>query len=214
MDGFYTYARAHDGAAESLLQCAGATETTYRHYAGTEGAGHHCNATSQRLPGRGQGMEFSHDSVERIFIGGRAEAIADSLLHCRICAADCLRECEQPIFIARMGAATGVRDSHSDWRYAWGIVASTGGGKPAGSVDGRDMRVFYGSLAGAGNSRVQDMRIDGQVVWFTLGASLLAAVLSGFAPALLSSRQDVTAAIKEGGAGAGSGRGYNFLLQG
>jgi predicted permease len=61
--------------------------------------------------------------------------------------------------------------------------------------------------------RIQDIRIDGQVVWFTLGASLLAAVLSGFAPALLSSRQDVTAAIKEGGAGAGSGSGHNFLRQ-
>jgi predicted permease len=61
--------------------------------------------------------------------------------------------------------------------------------------------------------RIQDMRIDGQVVWFTLGASLLAAVLSGFVPALLSSRQDVTAAIKDGGAGAGSGSGHNFLRQ-
>ena len=61
--------------------------------------------------------------------------------------------------------------------------------------------------------RIQDIRVDGQVVWFTLGASLLAAVLSGFVPALLSSRRDVTAAIKQGGAGAGSGSGHNFLRQ-
>jgi predicted permease len=61
--------------------------------------------------------------------------------------------------------------------------------------------------------RIQDIRIDGQVVWFTLGASLLAALLSGFVPALLSSRQDVNLAIKEGGAGGGSGRGHNFLRQ-
>jgi putative ABC transport system permease protein len=61
--------------------------------------------------------------------------------------------------------------------------------------------------------RIQDVGIDGEVVWFTLGASLLAALLSGFVPALLSSRQDVSMAIKGGGAGAGSGRGPNFLRQ-
>jgi predicted permease len=61
--------------------------------------------------------------------------------------------------------------------------------------------------------RIQDIRIDSGVGWFTLGASLLAALLSGFVPALLSSRQDVNLAIKEGGAGAGSGRGHNFLRQ-
>ena len=61
--------------------------------------------------------------------------------------------------------------------------------------------------------RIQDIRIDSQVVWFTLGASLLAALLSGFVPALLSSRQDVNLTIKEGGAGGGSGRGHNFLRQ-
>ena len=60
--------------------------------------------------------------------------------------------------------------------------------------------------------RIQDIRIDSEVVWFTLGASLLAALLSGFVPVLLSSRQDVNLAIKEG-AGGGSGRGHNFLRQ-
>jgi predicted permease len=61
--------------------------------------------------------------------------------------------------------------------------------------------------------RIQDIRIDSEVAWFTLGASLLAALLSGFVPALLSSRQDVSVAIKEGGADWGSGRGHNFLRQ-
>jgi putative ABC transport system permease protein len=61
--------------------------------------------------------------------------------------------------------------------------------------------------------RIQDIRIDSGVVWFTLGTSLLAALLSGFVPALLSARQDVNAAIKEGGAGAGSGKRHNFLRQ-
>lgn len=61
--------------------------------------------------------------------------------------------------------------------------------------------------------RIQDIRIDNEVAWFTFGASLLAALLSGFVPALLSSRQDVNAAIKEGGAGALAGRGQNLLRQ-
>jgi len=61
--------------------------------------------------------------------------------------------------------------------------------------------------------RIQNIRIDSEVVWFTLGASLLAALLSGFVPALLSSRQDVSVAIKDGGAASGSGRGHNFLRQ-
>jgi predicted permease len=61
--------------------------------------------------------------------------------------------------------------------------------------------------------RLQDIRIDSQVAWFTLGASFLAALLSGFLPALLSSRQNVNVAIKEGGAGASSGGGHNFLRQ-
>jgi predicted permease len=61
--------------------------------------------------------------------------------------------------------------------------------------------------------RIHDIRIDSQVAWFTLGASLLAALLSGFVPALLSSRQDVNVAIKEAGVGAGSGTGHNLLRQ-
>jgi predicted permease len=61
--------------------------------------------------------------------------------------------------------------------------------------------------------RIQDICIDSKVVWFTLGASFLAALLSGFVPALLSSRLDVSVAIKEGVAGASSGRGHNFLRQ-
>jgi putative ABC transport system permease protein len=61
--------------------------------------------------------------------------------------------------------------------------------------------------------RLQDIRIDSEVGWFTLGASLLAALLSGFMPALLSSRLDVSDAMKEGRAGAGTFRGHNFLRQ-
>ncbi len=43
--------------------------------------------------------------------------------------------------------------------------------------------------------RIQEIRIDASVVWFTLGASLLAALLSGLAPAFLSTRQKSTIAF-------------------
>jgi predicted permease len=58
--------------------------------------------------------------------------------------------------------------------------------------------------------RSEDIRIEGEVGWFTLGASLLAALLSGLAPALLSSGEDVNVAMKENGAAA-AGSGRNFL---
>ena len=50
--------------------------------------------------------------------------------------------------------------------------------------------------------RLDAIRIDARVALFTIGASLVAALISGLAPALLSSRNDVTAAIKESGNGA------------
>jgi predicted permease len=59
--------------------------------------------------------------------------------------------------------------------------------------------------------RIQEIAINGQVAWFTMAASLLAAILSGLAPALLGSRMDVNSAIKEGTAGASSGVGHNSL---
>ena len=64
--------------------------------------------------------------------------------------------------------------------------------------------------------RLQEIRIDSEAAWFTLAASLLAALLSGLAPALLSTRQDVNVAIKEAGSGGAlrtSGAGHNFLRQ-
>jgi putative ABC transport system permease protein len=59
--------------------------------------------------------------------------------------------------------------------------------------------------------RLQDIRVESGVACFALGASLLAALLSGLAPALLSSQQDVGVAMKEGGASCG--RPHNFLRQ-
>jgi putative ABC transport system permease protein len=62
--------------------------------------------------------------------------------------------------------------------------------------------------------RLQTIRVQSGVAYFALGASLLAALLSGLAPALLSSRRDVGIAMKEGAAGAGArASGHNALRQ-
>ncbi|MGC1936602.1 MAG: ABC transporter permease [Candidatus Acidiferrales bacterium] len=53
--------------------------------------------------------------------------------------------------------------------------------------------------------RVEDLSIDQAVLWFTLGASILAGILFGLAPAVLVSRQELTTVMKEGGAGAQTG---------
>jgi putative ABC transport system permease protein len=53
--------------------------------------------------------------------------------------------------------------------------------------------------------RLGEIRIDATVALFTLGAALAAALLSGIAPALLGSRGDITATIKESGTGGQSG---------
>jgi putative ABC transport system permease protein len=50
--------------------------------------------------------------------------------------------------------------------------------------------------------RLDAIRMDARVAFFTIDASLVAALVSGLAPALLGSRSDVTAAIKESGNGA------------
>jgi putative ABC transport system permease protein len=60
--------------------------------------------------------------------------------------------------------------------------------------------------------RIEGLRMESAVAWFTLGVALLAAVVSGLAPALLASRQDVNATIKEAGAGTGTaGKSQNRL---
>ena len=64
--------------------------------------------------------------------------------------------------------------------------------------------------------RVHDLHVNSELAWFTLGVSLLAALLSGLAPALLSTRQNLATAIKESSGGSGvsaSSTGHNFLRQ-
>jgi putative ABC transport system permease protein len=65
-----------------------------------------------------------------------------------------------------------------------------------------------------GIPRVKEIRIEGTVAWFTLGASLLAAFFTGVAPAFLLSRQNVSAAVKQNASdlnSEGTRAGHYFL---
>jgi predicted permease len=53
--------------------------------------------------------------------------------------------------------------------------------------------------------RIQGLTVDAAVLWFTLGASIVAGILFGLAPALLVSGQDLNTAMKETGAGSATG---------
>jgi len=53
--------------------------------------------------------------------------------------------------------------------------------------------------------RIDSLRVDAWVLWFTLGASIVAGILFGLAPAVLASGQDLNAAMKEGSAGSQAG---------
>jgi predicted permease len=64
--------------------------------------------------------------------------------------------------------------------------------------------------------RLEDIRIDSHVAWFTLAVALHAALLAGLAPALLSTRPDLSRVIKESTSGSGGNAslsGHNFLRQ-
>src|SRR5580693_6953061 len=50
--------------------------------------------------------------------------------------------------------------------------------------------------------RAQEVRVDGRVLLFTLGISLISGILFGLAPALRAARVDAQSTLKEGGRGA------------
>ena len=70
------------------------------------------------------------------------------------------------------------------------------------------------SMLPPGIPRSDGIRIDGEVAWFTVAMSLLAALVSGLAPALLSTRQSLGQTIKETSPAGGLSRtatSHNFL---
>jgi putative ABC transport system permease protein len=72
------------------------------------------------------------------------------------------------------------------------------------------------SLLPPDTPRLQSIGIESGMVYFALAASLLAALLSGLAPALLSARRDVGIAIQQTSTDSGTGfagSGHNFLRQ-
>ncbi|MGB6875351.1 MAG: ABC transporter permease [Candidatus Acidiferrales bacterium] len=55
------------------------------------------------------------------------------------------------------------------------------------------------------NPRMAYLSVDQTVLWFTLGACVIAGILFGLVPTMLVSRQDLSSAMKESGAGAQTG---------
>lgn len=62
------------------------------------------------------------------------------------------------------------------------------------------------ALSPEGIPRLESIRVDGWVLAFTIGISLLAGLLSGLAPVLRHSRPDIAGALKEGFRGTTLGR--------
>jgi putative ABC transport system permease protein len=82
------------------------------------------------------------------------------------------------------------------------LLVAVGGGACAFLVAAWTMQALR-ALLPPETPRIQEIAMSSQVAWFTLGASVVAAILSGLAPALLSSWQDVSTAINENGTGRG-----------
>ncbi|HLY62317.1 MAG TPA: ABC transporter permease [Terriglobia bacterium] len=70
---------------------------------------------------------------------------------------------------------------------------------------------FLISLNPADIPRLNEVSVNGTVLGFTLGLSVLTGMIFGVAPALKSARLDLTETLKEGGRGSSSGRGRHRL---
>jgi predicted permease len=61
--------------------------------------------------------------------------------------------------------------------------------------------------------RTNDIHLDSSVLLFTLGASLITGALFGVAPAIYATKTDLNRSLKEGSAGAGTGRSHARVRQ-
>jgi putative ABC transport system permease protein len=86
-----------------------------------------------------------------------------------------------------------------------GLVFSLLGGS-AGVLFALWMISFFVSLAPAGFPRLDEVRLDGGVLLFTLGLSAVTSFLSGLLPAWQASRVDLNSVLKEGGRAAAGAR--------
>jgi len=62
------------------------------------------------------------------------------------------------------------------------------------------------SLAPAATPRIEGVGVNGRVLWFALGVTLLSGLLFGVAPALRTARSGLDASLREGGRSASRGR--------
>ncbi|HEX6052572.1 MAG TPA: ABC transporter permease, partial [Gemmatimonadaceae bacterium] len=58
---------------------------------------------------------------------------------------------------------------------------------------------------GAANPIALDVRLDGRVLWFTMGVTALTAILFGLVPAVRATRVDLASTLRSGGRGVASG---------
>lgn len=102
----------------------------------------------------------------------------------------------ESLMLALAGGALGVAASYGALTFVRDSTMAT-----AGTVGEN----------GTGLYRLPYAEIDVQVLAFALGATLIAGLLCGIAPALFSSRRDPNDVLKEGGRGAGDGRGVGRM---
>jgi putative ABC transport system permease protein len=98
----------------------------------------------------------------------------------------------ESIVLAGLGGAAGVLLAHGMMRFV----------------------KIYGPAAGTDLARLAHMEIDLTVLAFTLGFSLITGILFGLAPAWLSSRTDLSTAMKQGNRGAAEGGARGGLRSG
>ena len=102
----------------------------------------------------------------------------------------------ESLILALAGGALGVAASYAALTFVRDSTMAT-----AGTVGEN----------GTGLYRLPYVEIDVQVLAFALGATLIAGLLCGIAPALFSARRDPNEVLKEGGRGSSDGRGVGRL---